>query len=225
MTAAQIPSRDELIKIVEASGSSNEKFFGYPVKTDGLYLQQDPEEFAAFVHFMATKVGSATLSMDIGVASGGASKLLRDYFKCEKTIFVDIGLHPVFPHWERIKKTIDTEIVLEVIADSHLESTRQKLLPYANQVDFAFVDGDHSYKGLRQDIFLTMELLKVGGHMILHDTAAFGDCKRVFDDLLFSRNFVLVRNFQNRFGISVWLRTSDKKKPTAFNRKFGIGRI
>ncbi len=158
-----VPSRDELVRIIEASGSSDEEFFGYPVKKDGLFLQQDPEEFAAFVHFMATKIPPAKLSLDIGVASGGTTKFLRDYFSCEKTLIVDIGLHPVFPHWDRIKKSVKTDIILEVIADSHLASTREKLLPYKGQVDFAFVDGDHSYKGLRQDIFLAKEMLKVGG--------------------------------------------------------------
>lgn len=220
-----VPSREELVKIIEASGSGEAEFFGYPEKKDGLYLQQDPEEFAAFVHFMATKVPPAKLSMDIGVASGGQSKFLRDYFPCEKTIIVDLGEHPLFPHYSRIKKDMKTEIVLEVIGDSHADSTREALKPYFGQVDFAFVDGDHSYKGLRQDIFLTKELLKMNGYMALHDTGAVDDCRRVYDDLLKSKDFTLMRNFHNRFGISVWKRIRTKQSPTWLNLKYGIGRI
>jgi len=220
-----VPSREELVKIIEASGSGDAEFFGYPEKKEGLYLQQDPEEFAAFVHFMAAKTPPARLSMDIGVASGGQSKFLRDYYPCEKTIIVDLGEHPLFPHYSRIKKDMKTEIVLEVIGDSHAPSTREKLKPYFGQVDFAFVDGDHSYKGLRQDIFLTKELLKMNGYMALHDTGAVADCRRVYDDLLNSKDFVLVRNFHNRFGISVWKHVRTKKKPTWINRALGIGRI
>jgi hypothetical protein len=224
-TQRTLPSKEGLVAIVESSGSSDAEFFGYPVRPDGLYLQQDPEEFAAFVHFMATKVPPARLTLDIGIASGGQTKFLRDYWSSEKTIVVDIGQHPVFPQWERIKRDLNSELILEIIGDSHAEETRTRLLPFARQVDFAFVDGDHSYRGLRQDIFLTKELLKLGGHMALHDTAAVGDCKKVFDDLLFSRDFTLVRNFNSRFGISLWKRIRCKGTPTAFNRKLGWGRI
>lgn len=220
-----VPTRDELVKIVEAAGSSVAEFFGYPVREDGLFLQQDPEEYAAFVHFMATKVPPADLSLEIGIASGGQTKFLRDYWESRKTIVVDLGQHEVFPQWKRIKPNVNSDIVLEVIDDSHAPRVREQLLPYAGRVDFAFVDGDHSYRGLRKDIFLTKELLKVGGIMALHDTAAVGDLKRIFDELLYSKDFKLLRNFQNRFGISVWKLLRVKHMPNAFNRRTGIGRI
>ena len=219
------PGREELVRIIEESGSGDADFFGYPVREDGLYLQQDAEEFAAFVHFMATKVPASELSLEIGVASGGQTRFVRDYWEARKTIILDIGQHPLFPHWERIKKGINTEIALEIIDDSHAPRVREKLLPFAGKIDFAFVDGDHSYRGLKQDIFLTKELLKPGSLMVLHDTAAVSDCRRVFDELLSSKDFQLVRNFQNRFGISVWKLMRVKKMPNAINRMTGIGRI
>jgi hypothetical protein len=220
-----VPSKDELVRIVEQSGSALADFFGFECKEDGLFLQQDPEEYASFVHFMATKVPPAELTLDIGIAAGGQTKFLRDYFPAKKTIVVDIGQHVQFPKWERIKKLVNSEIVLEVIDDSHSARVREKLLPYAAQVDVAFVDGDHSYRGLRKDIFLAKEMMKPGGYMILHDTTAVPDCKRVYDDLLRSPDFILFRNFQNRFGISIWKLLRVKRKPNAFNRAFGIGRI
>ncbi len=219
------PSRDEFMKIVEEAGSSDEQFFGYPVREDGLYLQQDSEEFAAFLHFMATKARPAEYSMDIGIASGGQTKLLRDYYPCEKTIVVDIGTHPVFPHWKRIKQDLNSDLIEEVIADSHAPSTREKLLKYTDKIDFAYVDGDHSYHGLRKDIFLTKELLKVGGLMVLHDTLGVWDCKRVFDDLIQAKDFSLVRNLPYRFGISIWQLTRKVRMPTAFNRSTGRGKL
>lgn len=224
-TERTIPSRDEMVELVKAAGSSAEWFFGYPEVEDGLYLQQDPEEFADFVHFMASHVGSAKMTLDLGIASGGQTKFLRDWFKCEKTIILDIGLHEMFPHWARIKEMVDTEYELEMISDSHLPAVREKLAPYENQIDFAFVDGDHSYKGLRQDIFLVTPLLKTGGIMALHDTAAVWDCKRVFDDLLNSPNYSLLRNFDNRFGISLWQRLPRRKPTHWYNHSFGWGRL
>jgi hypothetical protein len=61
--------------------------------------------------------------------------------------------------------------------------------------------------------------------MVLHDTTAAGDVNRVYRELLFSKDFVLVRNFANRFGISVWKLMRVKRRPSAFNRWSGMGRI
>lgn len=220
-----VPSREELVKVIEQAGSANETFFGFPFRDDGLFLQQDPEEYAAFVHFMATKVPPASLTLDIGTAAGGQTKFLRDYFSADKTIVVDIGQHPDFPQWKRIRQSVNSDIILEVIDDSHARRVREQLLPYAGQVEVAFVDGDHSYRGLRKDIFLTKELLKPGGYMILHDTAVVRGLRRVFEELLESSDFQLFRNFQNRFGISVWKLLKVKNKPSSLNRALGIGRI
>jgi hypothetical protein len=218
-------TRQVLLADIESCGSADADFFYYPKRADGLFLQQDAEEYASFIEFMATKVPPAELGLDIGIASGGQSKFLRDYWACRRSIFVDIGLHPDFPQWARIKPQIDTEIACEIIDDSHAPRVRAKLLPYAGHVDFAFVDGDHSYRGLRKDIFLTKDLLRCGGLMVLHDTTAAGDVNRVYEELLFSKDFVLVRNFANRFGISVWKLMQVKRRPTAFNRWSGMGRI
>lgn len=222
---AKIPTRDEIMQAVIEAGSGHSEFFGFPKKDDGLWLQQDPEEFSAFVHFMATVAPPCTLGLDIGIAAGGATKFLRDFYSIPKTIIVDIAQHPDHPQWKRIRPLVKTEFELEVYKDSHSEEVRQALLPYAGKIDFAFVDGDHSYRGLRKDVFLVKELLKVGSYMILHDTLAAGDCAKVFRDLTFSRDFVLVRNFANRFGISIWRLNQVRKMPTAFNRRYGRGEL
>ncbi|MDZ4779442.1 MAG: class I SAM-dependent methyltransferase [Planctomycetia bacterium] len=211
--------------MIEQSGSAKADFFGFDFKEDGLFLQQDPEEYAAFVTYMVNNVPPASLSLDIGTAAGGQTKFLRDYFSAGRTIVVDDGQHADFAQWRRIKPLVNSEIVLEIIGDSHAPSTREKLMPYRGQVDVAFVDGDHSYRGLRKDIFLTKELLKPGGYMILHDTTTVRGLRRVFEELLDSSDFELFRNFANRFGISVWKMMRVKRMPNAINRALGIGRI
>lgn len=223
--ARSAPSREEVIAAVEQAGSSLESFFGYPERKDGLYLQQDPEEFGSFVHYMATKAPPAALSLDIGIASGGATKFLRDYYPVAKTIVVDMGVHPSFVHWAQIKPRVNSEIIEEIISDSHDPKVRERLLPYAGQVDFAFIDGDHSYFGLRKDIFLAKELLRPGAILALHDTAAVPDCRRVFDDLMSSKSFAILRNFPIRFGISVWRMLDQRRAPTRYNRWSGRGKL
>jgi len=197
-------SRDEIKKAIIEAGSDHTEMFGFPEREDGLHLQQEPDEYADFVYFMATEAPPAKLALDIGIASGGQTKFLRDFYDVEKTIIVDIGEHPKFPQWERIKKLVKTEIVLEVIQDSHAKSVREVLKPFADQVDFAFIDGDHSYKGLKQDIDLAKTVAQKGALFVLHDTLAVPDCKKVFDELSVDEDFELVRNFDRKFGISVW---------------------
>src|SRR3954453_897865 len=46
-------SPEDLIGAIEAAGAADPTFFGYPMREDGLYLQQDAEESASFVQFMA----------------------------------------------------------------------------------------------------------------------------------------------------------------------------
>lgn len=219
------PTKDEIAAAIRACGSDHAGMFGYPVREDGLYLQQDVGEYSDFVHFM-TQQPPSRLAIEIGVASGGQTKFLRDHYQIDKTIIVDIGLHPNHHHWKRIKPTVKTEFVLEIIGDSHAASTREKLLRYARTIDFAFVDGDHSYKGLKQDMFLMKDLLKPGALCVLHDTHEVKDCARVFEELKRSEDFELVENFVSRFGISVWRYTGAGGGTTSwFNRRFGWGKL
>ncbi len=220
-----VPSIPELVERIKASGSSDERFFGYAQRDGGLFLQQDPLEFAQFVHFMASEYRTADLTLDLGIASGGQTKFLRDFYKCKRTIILDNGEHSMFPHWKRIKQTVDTTFEDEIISDSHTSAVRERLAKYFNSMDFVFVDGDHSYRGLRQDIFLLTPLLKDYAVMALHDTAAVADCKRVYDDLLKSRNFTRLRSFDNRFGISLWMRLPRRKPQHWYNHSHGWGRI
>ncbi|MCC3304564.1 class I SAM-dependent methyltransferase [Sneathiella sp. HT1-7] len=197
-------SRDQIKEAVIAAGSDNEEFFHFPVVEDGLYLQQDPDEYSNFVHFMATELPPSKFALDIGVASGGQTKFLRDYYDIEKTVVLDIGQHPNFKHWDRIKKSVNTNIVLELIMDSHSKEARKALLPYQGQFDFTFIDGDHSYKGLMQDIELAKEVVKKGCIFVFHDTGAVPDCVRVFNELQKDPDFEMLANFDSRFGISVF---------------------
>ena len=223
MTSAVI-NREELRAAIEQAGSDNANFFGFPEREDGLYLQQDSEEFSHFVEYVATRLPASNLSLDIGIASGGQTKFLRDYFSAKKTIVVDIGQHPAFVHWNRIKKQVNSDIVLEIIDDSHAQAVADKLAPYAGQIDFAYVDGDHSYRGLKKDIFLVRSLLQPGGHMVLHDTLAVPDCRRVYEELLASPRWHHIRTFNFRFGISIWrLKGPKAQKPK--NRRFGWGSL
>jgi len=65
-------------------------------------------------------------------------------------------------------------------ADSHSEAARVWLQTHVNEIDVAFIDGDHSYEGAWQDVELCLPLLHTGALIIFHDTIACEGVARVW---------------------------------------------
>ncbi|MBD1835583.1 class I SAM-dependent methyltransferase [Cyanobacteria bacterium FACHB-472] len=63
-------------------------------------------------------------------------------------------------------------------ADSHQQSTADKVASILgkNQLDFLFIDGDHSYAGVKQDFELYKPLVRPGGMIAFHDLLPRKDC-------------------------------------------------
>ena len=55
------------------------------------------------------------------------------------------------------------------IADSQTEETRDKVKEFCPEYDLIFIDGDHSYEGVRRDFELYQELLSSRGYIVFHD--------------------------------------------------------
>jgi predicted O-methyltransferase YrrM len=64
------------------------------------------------------------------------------------------------------------------IGDSQEEETRDKVKEFCPQYDLIFIDGDHSYEGVKRDFDLYKTLLSPRGHIIFHDI----DPENVFKD-------------------------------------------
>lgn len=64
----------------------------------------------------------------------------------------------------------DQELVL-IRADSHLITTRDELITAleGRPVDFLFIDGDHTYEGVKQDYEMYVPLVRRGGVVAFHD--------------------------------------------------------
>jgi hypothetical protein len=55
------------------------------------------------------------------------------------------------------------------VANSQTEETKNKVKEFCPQYDLIFIDGDHSYEGVKRDFELYQELLSPRGHIIFHD--------------------------------------------------------
>jgi len=178
--------------------------FGFDARADGLYLQQGLEEYSEFVTYLANEHKGAKFAIDIGIASGGQTKFLRDFFPIPETIIVDLGQHHEFQHWKRIRPQVKSRIVLEIIGDSHSKEVYDALRPFAGKIDFAFIDGDHSFTGLMRDLMLVRELCVPGALFVLHDTKVAPGCRKAFENICRDPDFELLRHFDQKYGIAVF---------------------
>lgn len=160
---------DETLHKIKKSGVSDMKYFknGYDFE-GGLLLQQNPYEYAALVTYLK-KYNNYKVYLEIGSASGGSCKFLNDNFNFGKIISLDDGKHPQANHQAENFK--DFKNFTQFLGDSHsldAEIFLQKNL--IDKIDIAFIDGDHGYEGVKQDLDLVLPYTKKGTLLILHDT-------------------------------------------------------
>jgi hypothetical protein len=62
--------------------------------------------------------------------------------------------------------------VVRFVGDSHSAEARAFLAEHVPErdIDIAFVDGDHSYAGVRQDVRMVLPYCRPGALLVLHDT-------------------------------------------------------
>jgi predicted O-methyltransferase YrrM len=116
--------------------------------------------------------------VEIGSASGGTMFLFAHVASPEKIISVDLPAGSFgggYPFWKiPLFKSLGKKNVVRLIrADSHKEETLAKIkgLLKDQKVDFLFIDGDHTYHGVKQDFQMYSPLVRKGGIVAFHDIA------------------------------------------------------
>lgn len=119
-------------------------------------------------------------SMEIGTYRGGTLYLLCNFSAPDaKIISLDLprgrfggGYHwakiPLFKCFPRSGQTLRL-----IRADSHLPETRERIesLLAGDKLDFLFIDGDHTYEGVKRDFEMYSPLVRPGGIVAFHDIA------------------------------------------------------
>ena len=82
----------------------------------------------------------------------------------------DAFWEPNFMHDGQVyKKSSLKDIVTEFEGDSHSIEMKEKVSKEVGQVDLLFIDGDHSYEGVKDDFYSYSKLVKPGGFVVFHD--------------------------------------------------------
>lgn len=73
------------------------------------------------------------------------------------------------------------------------------------QLDFLFIDGDHSYSGVQKDYEMYSPLVKQGGIIAIHDVAGTEECAKYWLDVRLGRNWKVLNSGTN-LGIGIILK-------------------
>jgi predicted O-methyltransferase YrrM len=108
---------------------------------------------------------------EIGTAAGGTLYLLTRVSSPDALIVsIDLG---IAPHTRALRERLARpgQRVVSLAGDSHSEETALRLerLLDGQTLDVLFIDGDHSYDGVRADFERYSPLVRSGGIVALHD--------------------------------------------------------
>jgi len=138
-----------------------------------MQVRDETEKYLPFVH----KLEPETV-LEIGTARGGNLFLLAQ-MAAPSAIIISVDLPngkygggyprwkiPLFKSFARRKQKIYL-----IRMDSHLKETLNLLIAIlkGKSLDFLFIDGDHSYEGVKSDYRQYYPLVRKGGIAVLHD--------------------------------------------------------
>lgn len=99
------------------------------------------------------------------------------------------GLQQQFEHWSSKEKCEDylksknvNNFTLTKI-DSKTQEFRDLIKQRHKEIDLAFIDGCHSYEGIKNDFDVVYPLLSHTGIVVFHDTMRIDGCRRFIIDL------------------------------------------
>lgn len=144
---------------------------------DRISLNQFKEEFKQFADYVK-KSGPKTI-VEIGTKKGGSFFIWARFVKPNHLISIDLpgGIHgggfvkQKIPFMKYFMADVKDSKVSIILGDSHKQETLEKLKTIldGNKIDFLFIDGDHTYQGVKSDFEMYKNLVKEGGLIGFHD--------------------------------------------------------
>lgn len=152
----------ELKKLAEHCGCK------YGTKDDGLGYEmgQLPHVIASLVWVLQQHQPFEN-SLDIGIASGGTSRFIRENVEVKKTTLLDDGKRENFAHAITMHPLFNGKATM-IKADSCSDFARQRVLE-SGRYDLIGIDGGHSEPVAYNDWNLSLEIIEKGGFIWIHD--------------------------------------------------------
>lgn len=191
-----------LRETVEKAGSDATWMFG-GTHDGGYYIQQNPDEFAALLCLLLNRCRPINLYGEIGVAAGGTTRLIHVTLGFNHAILIDDGRHPKHRHTADNLKSLTFDMM---IGDSHGAEVKADLANVMGKwigFDVVFIDGDHSYEGVVQDIELVKPYCSPATLLIFHDTVCCPGVKQMWAEMPAERKVAEFVGTDKQLGIGV----------------------
>ena len=109
--------------------------------------------------------------LEIGTWRGYSAEVWVKAFRPELLISIDIGEEQDL--WDGLENPGKTDVVYGYGVDSHDPKSFLYIVKILqkNLIDFLFIDGDHSYEGVKKDFDMYSPLVRKGGLIAFHDVA------------------------------------------------------
>jgi predicted O-methyltransferase YrrM len=161
--------REEILEFILDAGSDDVETFGGEFQ-GGIQCQQVPDEFADFIFDVLQSELKVENYLEIGAAQGGTTYLISHLLKPKNIVLVDDNLHA--KHKTR-QQTLEGITRREIIGNSR---DADVIAEVKDKYDMIFIDGDHSFYGVKTDAENYLPMLNVGGLVAFHDSMHDGEC-------------------------------------------------
>lgn len=184
------------------------------VKDCPVPLLQEPWEFNKLYEEYQSFIGDTGNVLEIGSFFGGTLYYwTKGAKRLNKLVSVDL---PIGPGDGRFNQMVESkklwldwmgnvnDFVL-ISGDSHsplIIEDAAKCFPNKD-VDFLFIDGDHSYNGVRADFENYSGFVRSGGLVVFHDSIGIPDVRRYVDEIKYRYKYQEIFGCQGGWGITV----------------------
>ena len=171
----------------------------------GLSCKQYPDELAQLLVFLYCNKDIINSFCEIGSQCGGSFFVIDSFLRSinpnmRKSTAVDIKFNRK-KYWEKYKKY-----------NSHIEMIEidSKNFKPEQQYDFCFIDGDHTYKGVKRDYLLMKKYSKI---IAFHDIGFYKSVKKIWDFIDGNKIEFFNKDplFKTKVGIGVVFNSIDKE--------------
>lgn len=157
-------SRKRIYQQIQCSKDTPSKFAKL---TTLIPSHQRKNEFCSFIDSLNRH--KISVIVEIGTADSGTHLLLSELLKSQKTmVAIDLEIRNR-KSLSAINSNIDNRLYLE--GSSHSVETHSQLssLLKKKKIDLLFIDGDHSYEGVKKDFELYKSSVSKNGIIAFHD--------------------------------------------------------
>ena len=193
-----------------------------------LKIQQRPAELASCINFFLDKqkMGEKIeYYAEIGSCSGGTTYSMNKFLNFKELLIIDDGGYEnssyVSDRDDQLRgQNLNYIPRVEIIGSSLEERVIKHAWNISNihPYDILFIDGDHSYEGVKNDTINYIPIVRVGGYIVFHDTHHVesiinwvNEIPKVFPNLVLVKDIAesdeYTEHFPNGIGLTIFQKT------------------